>query len=180
VNTLKFEFNVSECNGWPSLHFLIDGDLYLDHQFTHTHELVELPIDLLDSDHLLSLDITKKTPKNTIVDNDGTIIKDQLIELKHVYIDDIKLPNFYLYNSVYKFHNQSYEQALVWGCNGTWEWKFATPIITWALDFKIAHREKYDQQSDDNLVTHAVNRAKVSKTLEAVTRLERILHDSDI
>lgn len=180
MDTLKFEFIVSECNGWPSLHFLINDDLYLDHHFTQEHELVSLPIDLLDGDHMLALEITQKTPKNTIVDSNGKIVKDQLIELKHIYINDIKLPEYYLYNSVYKFHNQEYKQALLWGCNGVWEWKFSTPIVSWALDFKIAHREKYDKQSDDDLVTHTFNRAKVNKTLEAIARLEQILNDSSI
>lgn len=150
MNNLKITFNTSECNGWPKLRVLIDNDLYEDHLFSSANESITVPIELLDGRHVLELEIYGKTSVNTKVDKEGNIIQDQLIELVDMFIDDVKLPEYFKYIGVYKFNNQTYPQALVWGCNGNWIWEFSTPIITWAIDKKTDNAEKYNPPTISN------------------------------
>jgi hypothetical protein len=174
VDSIKLEFAVSECNGWPTLQFLIDDDLYHDYQFSQEHEVVELPIDLLNGTHQLDINIYGKTPKNTIVDTDGNILKDQLVELLDIYVNDIKLPHYFKFDSVYKFNDQEYKQALVFGCNGNWLWNFETPILNWVLDYKNNHQAQYNIISNEDLVvSHVFNQAKIDKTIEILEILEQ-------
>lgn len=144
MNRLTFVFNTTECNGWPKIRMLIDDDLYEDHHFVENNEQVNVPIELLDGNHSLTIEIYGKTSNNTIIDNVGHIVKDQLIELIDIYADNIKLPDLFKYIGVYKFNDQEYPQATTWGCNGLWIWNFATPLLTWALDKQIANRESYN------------------------------------
>ena len=151
MNNLKITFSASECNGWPKLRVLIDNDLYEDHLFSSTNESITVPIELLDGRHVLELEIYGKTSVNTKVDREGNIIQDQLIELVDMFIDDVKLPEYFKYIGIYKFNNQTYPQALVWGCNGSWIWEFSTPIITWAIDKKTDNAEKYNPPTISNI-----------------------------
>jgi hypothetical protein len=169
MDSIKLEFKVTECNGWPTVNFLIDDDLYHDYHFSQEHEIVELPVDLLNGTHQLDIEIYGKRPINTQVDSNGNIVKDQIIELVNIYFNDIKLPEYYMYIGVYKFNGQEYKQALMWGCNGVWSWQFGSPILTWAMDFKLAHRAKYDVVEDEAL-TITYTQKKVTKTLESLDR----------
>ena len=144
MTILKFAFRTSECNGWPKVNILIDNDLYHDHQFSSVEETVVLPIELLDGDHLLEIEIYGKTTKNTILDSMGNIISDQLIELVDIYVDDIKLPDWFKYLGIYTYNNQELPRATIWGCNGSWHWEFKMPMITWIIDKKFEHAEKFN------------------------------------
>ena len=144
MDSIKLRFRTTECNGWPKVQVLIDNDLYDDHLFSASEETITIPVGLLDGLHNLTIEIYGKTPKNTIVDEQGNIVKAQLIELTDIYINDVKLPEYFKYFGIYKFNGQEYPQATVWGCNGVWEWDFGTPLVTWALDKKVEQNEKYN------------------------------------
>ena len=169
MNVITLAFKVSECNGWPKVEILIDDDLYEDRHFTTTNEQVTLPVDLIDGDHLLTIEIYDKLPKNTIIDSDGNIIDDQLIELTDIYVNDIKLPKWFKNIGVYEFKDQTYPQACVWGCNGVWAWKFSTPLLTWVLDKQIENRELYNPPG----ITH---REEMAREVEILERFEVALN----
>jgi len=162
VNVITFAFKVTECNGWPKVEILIDDDLYEDRHFTTTNERVNIPVDLIEGDHLLTIEIYGKEPKNTILDSEGNIIDDQLIELTDIYVDDIKLPDWFKNIGVYKFKDLIYPQATIWGCNGVWDWKFSTPLLTWVLDKQIANRELYNPP----VTSHSEEMAREVETIE--------------
>lgn len=143
MHTIKFDFNVTEYNGWPSIVFLVDDDTLLEHQFTHEQETVELPIDLLEGEHLLEIERTNVGKNNTEIDANGNIVKDQLVELVEMYVDDVKLPEFFKYRGVYHLNGTKYPQGLVWGGNGVWQWNFETPMVEWAIDTKVDHANSY-------------------------------------
>jgi hypothetical protein len=144
MNNLKITFNASECNGWPKLRVLVDNDLYEDHLFSSTNESITIPIEFIDGQHLLELEIYGKTAASTKVDGTGNIVQDQLIELVDMFIDNVKLPEYFKYMGVYKFNNQTHPQSTIWGCNGIWSWKFFTPIVKWTIDKKNENAEKYN------------------------------------
>ena len=72
------------------------------------------------------------------------IISDQLIELVDIYVDDIKLPDWFKYLGIYTYNNQELPRATIWGCNGSWHWEFKMPMITWIIDKKFEHAEKFN------------------------------------
>jgi hypothetical protein len=146
MNSLRFQFKVSECNGWPKLKFLIDDDLYHDYEFTSEVGSVELPLDLVEGIHKLEIELYGKTHNNTIVVDD-TIVKDQLVTLDEIFIDDVKLPNFIKYLGVYKVGEAKNPQALTWGLNGIWVLIFEHPIIDWVLNLKLNYTDEHARQA---------------------------------
>lgn len=145
MNKIELIFKATECNGWPKLKFLLDLDLIEDYTFTAGEAKISIPIDLVNGKHTLFVEFYGKTNKNTKVDNGNNILQDQTVELVDMYVDDILLPNFYKWLGVYEFDNQSYPQALKWGCNGIWSWGMEVPLISWLLEKKIEQGEKYNK-----------------------------------
>jgi len=171
MNQLTLKFKATPCNGWPKLKFLIDFDLIEEYHFNSFDGEISIPIDLLDGAYLLNIELFDKTEKNTIVDTTGKITEDQKVELVDIYIDNVKLPNFYKWMGVYRFNDQEYPQSLCWGCNGIWTWPFQTPILTWVLDEKIKHREKYDQPEISyfkKIKTEEINLSRLEKQLVCI------------
>lgn len=171
MDFIKLEFHSSECNGWPTAKILFDDDIYQDCYFDQSHSFVELPIDFLDGEHILTVELYGKDTRGTVVDQQGIIIKDRILELLNIYVNDIKLPDFFKYNSVYKFNNQTYNQGLKWGCNGIWTWHFSTPILSWVLDEKIKHQEKYNQPEIsyfDKIKIEETNLIRLEKQLACI------------
>lgn len=145
MNYIKFKFNATEYNGWPKLKFLIDGDLYHDYEFLDNTAFVELPLDLITGNHVLDIELYDKTFNNTLV-IDGVIIKDQLVTLEEIFVDNVKVPDFVKYQGIYKVGDTKTPQALTWGVNGTWTLNFEYPIIDWILDQKSIYSNEYIKQ----------------------------------
>jgi hypothetical protein len=162
MNTLKFTFSVTECNGWPKLKFFIDDDLIEDFEFTSESGGVSIPLDVMDGHHKLSIEIYGKTHSNTICDSDGNIIQDQLVEMTGMYIDDIKLPAVYMWMGVYHFNGIESPQSLIWGCNGLWVWDMEVPLISWILDKKIENHEKYSNPTLSHKEALIIEQEKIS------------------
>ena len=172
MNHIKFTFKITECNGWPLVRVLLDNDLYEDHQFLSEQGEIVIPVEVLDGDHNISIERYGKHTRNTIVDQQGNILKDQLVELLDIYIDDIKLPEWFSYLGTYTFNGNAYPQAKIWGGNGIWEWPFATPLITWVLDKKTENNEKYNPPTKSELV-------KWKELVEKYQEFGKFLEDSD-
>lgn len=169
MNHLKFEFSATECNGWPNLQFFIDDDLYQDYEFLGPTAEVTLPIDLLDGEHLLEIELYGKTFENTKVENDQ-IIADQLVTLDCMYIDDIQLPDMFKYSGRYEHCPD--QISLTWGINGKWSFEFATPIVPWAVTCKLNEENKYN---DYSVITSAHSYEKNNKLLEILDHIEQEL-----
>ena len=172
MDYIKFTFKITECNGWPSVNIIIDNDLYEDHQFISEFEEIVVPIEVLDGDHLISIERHGKLTKNTIVNQDGTILKDQLIELLDIYVNDIKLPEWFTYLGTYTVNDTVYPQAKIWGGNGVWNWPFSTPLVTWVLDKKVEHEEKFNPPTKSGLL-------KWTELIEKFKEFEILLEEID-
>ena len=145
MNELGFEFKATKCNGWPKIRMSIDDDIYQEYKFSSSHECVSIPIDLLDGNHTLAIEIYGKSQSSTVV-NDQQIIQDQLVTLENIFVDNVKLPDNFKYSGTYG----QQPSCLTWGENNKqWLWNFSTPIIDWILKEK--HRlteEKYGDHYD--------------------------------
>lgn len=165
------KFKATECNGWPKIKILIDLDIIEFYDFTSEFAEVIVPIDLYEGKHSLIVELYGKTSVNTIVDSQGNIIGDQKVELIDMLVDGITLSDFYKWQGVYKFNDQEHPQFLVWGRNGTWQWDFKFPLITWLLDLKIENNEKYNLP----MLTYAerlqIERVKIQQLEEQLSKI---------
>ena len=176
MNHLGFHFSATECNGWPKLKFFIDDDLYHDFEFTSESALVELPLDLLPGEHQICIELYEKNHSNTVV-SDDTIIKDQLVTLESITVDNVLLPDFVKYQGVYCTGNVNHPQVLTWGQNGTWNLHFEDPIISWVLDLK--GQTMADRVNDLDWATSTFHPKKLQAVRDDLNILEKILLDAD-
>lgn len=132
-NVLTLEFTATECQGWPKVRILIDNDIIHEYEFDQGTTKIDIPIDLIDGDHVLEIERYGKTNSN-IVFIDGKILQDQSVTLVDMYVDEIKLPEMFKYNSKFCYDNLELPSVLVWGPNGIWTWRFRTPLLQNLID----------------------------------------------
>ena len=97
-------------------------------------------LELEDGEHELHLILSGKTAAHTVIDAQGAIIKDAMLQFSGVEMDDINIDSMLQKLAVYThdfngsgsptqdsfFHAQ--------GCNGTVSLKFTSPIYLWLLE----------------------------------------------
>ena len=91
--------------------------------------------------HTLKIRLENKTNQDTVVEN-GSVVKDMLLNIDDITIDDISLGNL-LWSAEYKLDNpreyQGKEIDHLDGCvnlgwNGTYILKFTSPFYIWLLE----------------------------------------------
>ena len=93
-----------------------------------------------DGEHELRIVISGKTAEHTKVDAQGNIIKDVVVNIPSVTIDDIDVDQLFNEKCVYT-HDFNGSQPEIQdtfygaaGCNGTISFRFTTPIYLWLLE----------------------------------------------
>lgn len=171
MNLLGLEFSATKCVNWPSLRFYVDEDLYQEFQFESSAGSIFIPLELMDGEHLLEIELYGKTYDNTKI-LDGNIIEDQLVTLEKILIDGVPLPSKFLYHG--RLEDNPDSPSLTWGKNGKWIWCFNAPIINWALDF----------YRTDNVVettlTSMYSEQKNKKLLSILDKIEKELENVKI
>ena len=91
--------------------------------------------------HSLKIRLENKTNKDTIVEN-GQVVKDMLLNVNDITIDDISLGNLLWSGEYILDHPQEYQGKTIdhldncvnLGWNGTYILKFTTPFYIWLLE----------------------------------------------
>ncbi len=107
------------------------------------HELIE------GNTQQLVIERMGKTAKQTVVDHAGNIVKDQLLNIKSIQIDEIDIGAL-MYEGIYKpsypqpwasqekkagkVLPESLKNVTVMGHNGRWEFTFMSPFYMWLLE----------------------------------------------
>jgi len=137
MNQLIFHFSATECNGWPKLKFTLNNTTLVDFEFTRPQEQISLPLEKIESGlYTLSIERYGKTDNNCIVEN-NVIVQDQIVTLDDIYIEDVKLPNYFKFSGIFCFDGTEHPQSLIWGPNGTFKMPMGVPVIDWAVQEKI-------------------------------------------
>lgn len=154
---LKIKFQCSKFKRWPKVKIFVDGDLLEEVHFTKKNEEVQMPLSLLDGEHLLEIEHFDKTNQDTEFHN-GKILQDTRFEITNINIFDYDIPYTPLLNCNFipewsrltKPNNMADQlpQSRVVGPNGTWSFKFGTPIEEWIIN----QRRKINDLS--NVVTY--------------------------
>lgn len=142
METVKISFDIqtsdSECP--LGIEIWLDDVVLLTNN--HVQETVSFSHDIDDHDgeHELQIVLTGKTTDHTLVDETGAIIKDAILTISSVMIDDIDVNQLFLDKCVYTHNFNGTQPEIVdtfhgaAGCNGTISFKFTTPVYLWLLE----------------------------------------------
>lgn len=136
MNQFRIYFKSSNVNGRPQVRVWVGDRLVEDQQLVNEIDTIEFSVANETTIHVERYGKTKDNSTDEL---------DQYLEIEKITVDNIRLPDFILYNhSHFKFDNQSIV-GLTFNPNGVWTFKFEQPFITWVLDQKILHESQWDQ-----------------------------------
>ena len=109
-------------------------------------KVITFSLELPEGDHTIKIRLGGKLPKHTVVDDNGNILADQLLNIKQIEIDEIELD--YLFYSLGNFHKQTgvvdskpvYDETPLpdkytnIGWNGEYRLNFSVPTYMWFLE----------------------------------------------
>jgi len=121
----------------PKMAVTLDNKVLLDDEFTESRD-IELELDVPEEKgYKLGFNLHGKFEEDTVIDEDGNIVKDQLIKISEIRFDDIDFSSMLSLNtdSFYYSHDGIREPFYdTMGRNGTSIIKFTTPIYVWLLE----------------------------------------------
>jgi len=136
MTCLTFVFEATECNGWPRIRIGVDGDVLVDHDFVCAAESVNVDLDLEPGNHVLEIERWGKQTINVDF-RDGKILQDQTVTLKDIYLQDVKLPYWFIISGRFCSDQGVLDQVTTWGPNGTYQLRFGFPLERWLLQEKV-------------------------------------------
>ena len=138
----KLKFKIALESEWfnhpPNLRVSINNDTLIDGTLREP-TIIEREIELEDDHpHTLNFTLHNKSKYDTIL-KDGKIVKDTLVKIKQLEIDDIDIMTMLSLNidNFYYIHDGSDEKHTFYdtmGVNGTATIEFTTPFYVWLLE----------------------------------------------
>lgn len=123
--------------------------VWLDNKEAVHSEIVQLDAmqtfsferEVAEGEHTLSIRLENKTNQDTVLEN-GEIVKDMLLNIDDIVIDDISLGNLlwtgeYLLDKPQQFQGKTVtklDNCVNLGWNGTYVLKFSSPFYIWLLE----------------------------------------------
>lgn len=104
-------------------------------------KVIEFGRELSDGDHAIKIQYLDKTDLDTEIDGQRNILKDHLLNVDEVEIDEIELGFmafkegiFYPDRGIRPDLPETIREMVCIGYNGTWELKFRVPTYIWFLE----------------------------------------------
>ena len=149
----KLELYATMWDKPPHVKILLDGDSHFEGDISGSEEkpdIIEFEKELTEgNDYKLVIERSGKTKTQTVINDKGDILKDQLLNIKRIEIDDIDIGAL-VYEGVYTpiypepwatqqrdaGHKleQSFKSVIKMGHNGEWKFKFSSPFYMWLLE----------------------------------------------
>ena len=146
IERLKFKIDLG-ATFWdktPSYEVYINDAYISSGSVASDNVIQEIEIDLKEGDYILKVRLNNKDEADTIQDDSGNIIKDMLLHIKGLQIDDIDMGPLLWSNSKFTLDTPveyppgniitEYAECVDLGHNGTWEFRFKSPMYDWLLD----------------------------------------------
>lgn len=141
--SLNFEVKLSgtHWNKYPEFSVWLDEQKILGDKIVFDTHSVNFERDLAEGSHELKIRLENKTNQDTVIEN-GEIVKDMLLNIDDIIIDDISLGNL-LWTAEYHLDEpQNYQGKTITkldncvnlGWNGTYVLKFSNPFYLWLLE----------------------------------------------
>jgi hypothetical protein len=142
--TLNFELSLSgtHWNKYPEFSVWLDDQLIIRDNFVNDIYTIKFERDLEEGEHLLKIRLENKDQKtDTVIEND-LIVKDMLLNIDDIIIDDISLGNLlwtaeYHLDSPQEYNGKTITQldsCVNLGWNGAYVLKFSSPFYIWLLE----------------------------------------------
>lgn len=140
TETVEIKINLSS-NYWedryPGARVYVNEELIFDSLIKQPEE-INWNGDLNEGDHTITIEMYNKNDGDTVLDDEGNFLKDVILNIDNISIDDIDLEQLLHNNSVYypksEFAPEVLEQCVNLGWNGRWELKFDVPTYLWFLE----------------------------------------------
>jgi hypothetical protein len=142
-NTIKLKFSIEPTDSSCPLSFEVFWNGVTQAHCFHIRETEHVEIELddtLEAEHNLEIVMSGKTQDHTKLDEQGNIVKDALLKISNVIIDDMDISQLLQQLSIYTHDfngTKTLTQAPFYGymgCNGTVSFKFSTPYYLWLLE----------------------------------------------
>lgn len=140
TNKISFDIDTSDAECLLGVEIWLDDTVLLKNN--HIQEKINFSYDISDNadEHELKIKLFGKTLEHTQIDAAGNIIKDVMLQISNVLIDEIDIDKLFLEKCKYihDFNGTQPEIADnffgIAGCNGTISFRFSTPIYLWLLE----------------------------------------------
>lgn len=141
---LKFDINLTGTY-WdkkPQFSVWLDEQVIIQSEIANTAEqIVSFERRVYEGPHALKIRLENKTIADTVLEN-GEVIKDMLLNIDDITIDDISLGNLlwsaeYILDKKQIFNGQEIDHldgCVNLGWNGTYVLKFTSPFYIWLLE----------------------------------------------
>ena len=136
----------------PNIEILVDNKVHFSDQITGSEDeptVIQFEQELEPGKHDLEIKMSGKTDQQTVVNEKGEIVKDQLLHIKNIEIDEIDIGSL-VFEGVYtpeypklwysqqikagKKPQESYKNVKIMGHNGSWKFGFESPFYMWLLE----------------------------------------------
>ena len=90
-----------------------------------------------EGDYQLRIELLNKKPEHTEIDEQGNIVKDSVLKINKIVIEDIEIQNNLSLDQEKFYYEHSGEQHQLYnslGVNGTAVINFSTPFYIWLLE----------------------------------------------
>ena len=140
TTNISFDIDTSDAECPLGVEIRLDNTVLMKNH--HVQEKIAFEYDINDDEgaHELQIVLTGKTIDHTQIDADGNIIKDAMLTISNIVMDDININQLFLDKCVYTHDFNGTQPEIedtfhgVAGCNGTISFKFSTPIYLWLLE----------------------------------------------
>jgi len=153
--TESIEFKITLDSVWhnepPKFEVLLNDELIeygvvAEKEENNEEKVITFTRDLEEGEYTLKIRLLEKKPKHTVVDESGTILDDQLLNIKQIEIDEIELDHLFYALSKYHKQTKSGSKNLQFdetpltdnyknlGWNGEWRLTFSVPTYIWFLE----------------------------------------------
>lgn len=117
----------------------------LDDLIIFDSRLTDIPITIMhdfsdNQPHVLEISMSGKESKDTVLDDEGRILEDRLIDIEDIMLDDIDITSIVCKQATYTHDfNGSQPETVgefysIMGCNGTVRFEFSNPVYDWLLE----------------------------------------------
>jgi len=149
----KLELYATMWDRPPHAEILINDKSYFAGEITgdeNTPDVIEFEHELAEgSDYHLTIKRSGKINNQTVINDNGDILKDQMLHIKQIEIDEIDIGAL-VYEGVYtpeypepwasqqrdsgEVLQESFKNATQLGHNGVWRFSFSSPFYMWLLE----------------------------------------------
>lgn len=139
METLSYKIGLSGTffNNVPAYSILVNGIKQTSGKVSAETEIIEFSADIEDDqEHILEIRLENKTIRDTVTEN-GEIVKDTLLNIDSIAIDDIELGELKWSMSEFVADDPSRPTLLRCvnlGWNGSYRLKFTSPFYLWLLE----------------------------------------------